>query len=95
MWLCATCRIKDLEDHKSWPGQKCNMVGCDKTAQQHMDEGLRELDAITTQMTNLEGRHPRDNEPGILERRGTTGHPFPRRGHKLQAPPPPKEELPF
>jgi len=38
MWICSDCRMRSLEQKKAWPGQKCDVPGCTKTAKEHIEE---------------------------------------------------------
>ena len=40
-WLCTSCRVSRIRARKSWPGQRCTMLGCALTAKDHIDEFRR------------------------------------------------------
>lgn len=40
-WRCTSCRMGNLRSKKSWPGQRCDVLGCTLTAQDHMNEFRR------------------------------------------------------
>ena len=61
-WRCSSCRMAMLQAMKSWPGQRCTMLGCDKTAKDHIAEFRRIVMSSAWRERFASQREPGDDD---------------------------------